>query len=169
MNFPKGGIWDLFETIFFKHKCIPASRIALDEFLHGRTSGSIWDDIFLCPRWDIHEITPGPPTSIGLVWFTLKIHDRAIELCVEWLIMSFLFRSVITTIIILYCHSSTLGKTLFLIVLIPWALPERGGLKACQDGLEHFFPHLPGGVRACQDGLGTFFPRLPVWQKGVSV
>ena len=107
-EFPKQGRnLDLFGTIFFKHKYIPASRIALDEFLHGRTSGSIWDDMFLSPRWDIYEITPGPPTSIGLVWFTLKIHGRAIELCVEWLIMSFLFRSVITTIIILYCHSST--------------------------------------------------------------
>ena len=36
-----------------------------------------------------------------------------------------------------------------------WALPGRGGdVKACQDGLEHFFPRLRG---ACQDGLGHFF------------
>ena len=32
-----------------------------------------------------------------------------------------------------------------------------GDVKACQDGLEHFFPRLRGGVRACQDGLGHFF------------
>ena len=33
-----------------------------------------------------------------------------------------------------------------------------GGVKACQDGLGHFFsPRLPGGVRACQDGFGHFF------------
>ena len=26
-----------------------------------------------------------------------------------------------------------------------WALPERvGGVEACQDGLEHFFPHRNG-------------------------
>ena len=38
-----------------------------------------------------------------------------------------------------------------------------GGVKACQDGLGHFFsPRLPGGVMACLDGLGHFFPRLPV-------
>ena len=37
-----------------------------------------------------------------------------------------------------------------------WALPvrARGGAKACQDVLGHFFPTLPGGVRACQDGVG---------------
>ena len=40
-----------------------------------------------------------------------------------------------------------------------WALPERGGggVKACQNGLGHFFPTLPEGVRACQDGLEHFF------------
>ena len=45
-----------------------------------------------------------------------------------------------------------------------WALPVRGMcvIKACQDGLGHFFPTLPGVVRACQDGLGHFLPRLPV-------
>ena len=44
-----------------------------------------------------------------------------------------------------------------------WALPVRGvGVKACQDGLGHFFPALPGGVKTCQDGLWHFFPRLPV-------
>ena len=29
-----------------------------------------------------------------------------------------------------------------------------GGVKACQDGLGHFFPTLPGSVRACQDDSG---------------
>ena len=28
-----------------------------------------------------------------------------------------------------------------------------GGVKACQGGLEHFFPTLSMGVKACQDGL----------------
>ena len=40
------------------------------------------------------------------------------------------------------------------------------GVKACQNGLGHFFPMLPGGVRACQDGLGHFFLRLPVRKRG---
>ena len=37
---------------------------------------------------------------------------------------------------------------------------EWGGdadVKACQDGLGHFFPCCLGGERACQDGLGHFF------------
>ena len=33
----------------------------------------------------------------------------------------------------------------------------EGGVKACQDGLGHFFPTFARGVRACQDGLGHFF------------
>ena len=38
------------------------------------------------------------------------------------------------------------------------ALPVKGGgVKACQDGLGHFFPTLPGSVRACQDDSGHFF------------
>ena len=32
------------------------------------------------------------------------------------------------------------------------------GVKACQDGLVHFFPMLPWGVRACQDGVGHICP-----------
>ena len=33
-----------------------------------------------------------------------------------------------------------------------------GRVKACNDGLEHFFCiNLPGGERACQDGLEHFF------------
>ena len=36
------------------------------------------------------------------------------------------------------------------------------GIKACQDGMGHFFPTLPGGVGACQDGLGCFFSHWPV-------
>ena len=36
----------------------------------------------------------------------------------------------------------------------------RGDVKACQDGLGHFFPTLPAGVRACQDGLGGWM----VWE-----
>ena len=34
------------------------------------------------------------------------------------------------------------------------------GVKACQDGLGHFFSFVPGGVRACQDGLEHFFSTL---------
>ena len=34
---------------------------------------------------------------------------------------------------------------------------ERGWVKACHDGLGHFFPTLPWGVRARQDGFGHFF------------
>ena len=50
-----------------------------------------------------------------------------------------------------------------------WALPERGGgVKACQDGLEHFFPpHLPGVVKACQDGLEHFFSIFARLTEGV--
>ena len=44
----------------------------------------------------------------------------------------------------------------------------KGGEKACQDGLGHFFPTLPGGVRACQDGLGTFFHVCPFDRGGGS-
>ena len=42
-----------------------------------------------------------------------------------------------------------------------WALLVWGGVKACLDGLGHFFPMLPGGVRACKDGLGHFFHVCP--------
>ena len=44
-----------------------------------------------------------------------------------------------------------------------YALPVwcGGCVKACQDGLGHFFPTLPVGEAACQDGLGHFFPTLP--------
>ena len=34
---------------------------------------------------------------------------------------------------------------------------EGGGVKACQGGLEHFFPTLSMGVKTCQDGLEHFF------------
>ena len=45
-----------------------------------------------------------------------------------------------------------------------------GGCKGLPDWFgDLFFPRLPGGVRACQDGLGHFFPRLPVWQRGWGV
>ena len=47
-------------------------------------------------------------------------------------------------------------------------IARKGGgggadVKACQDGLEHFFSQcLPGGVNACQDGYKHFFPRLHI-------
>ena len=40
------------------------------------------------------------------------------------------------------------------------------GIKACQDGIGHFFPTLPGGVRACQDGLGHFFSTFACLTEG---
>ena len=53
---------------------------------------------------------------------------------------------------------------------------KGGGVKDCQDGLEHFFPTLPGGVKACQDGLEHFFStfarlteyRTKTFRKGAS-
>ena len=49
-----------------------------------------------------------------------------------------------------------------------WALPIRGGggVKACQDGLGHFFSTLPRGVRVCQDGLGHFFFHVCPFDRG---
>ena len=46
------------------------------------------------------------------------------------------------------------GKPLFEMCCFHMGIARKGG--ACQDGLD-FFPHLPGGVRACQDGLWHFF------------
>ena len=59
---------------------------------------------------------------------------------------------------VVYTDTFTLLKSL----LGPWGSPflkcvvsklalTVRGVKACQDGLGHFFPTLPGGVRACQD------------------
>ena len=45
----------------------------------------------------------------------------------------------------------------------------KGGVKACQDGLGHFFPTLLGGVRACQDGLGYFLDALASLELKLSV
>ena len=55
----------------------------------------------------------------------------------------------------------------FQICYFPWGGREGGGkgLLAWFEAL--FFPCLPRGVRACQDGLGHFFPRLPVWHREV--
>ena len=39
----------------------------------------------------------------------------------------------------------SLGKPFFKCVVSTWALPVRGGgVKACHDGLGHFFPHCLG-------------------------
>ena len=65
------------------------------------------------------------------------------------------------------CPTLDKGSPFLKCVVSLWALPVwEGGVKACQDGLGHFFPMLPGGVRACQDGLGHFFLRLPVRKRG---
>ena len=51
-----------------------------------------------------------------------------------------------------------------------WALPERvGGARACQDGLEHFFPTFAGGEWACQDGLEHFFFHICPFDRGGGV
>ena len=41
--------------------------------------------------------------------------------------------------------------------VVSMGIARKGGVKACQDCLEHFFPSLPGGVKACQDGLEHFY------------
>ena len=71
--------------------------------------------------------------------------------------------TVSTSFNLLTCPtSSCLGRSFLKCVVSIWALPESGGVKACQDGLKHFFfPRLPGVVGACQDGLEHFFPYLP--------
>ena len=43
----------------------------------------------------------------------------------------------------------TYGRPVLICIVSIWALPVRGGGGG-------------GGVRACQDGLGHFFSRLPV-------
>ena len=61
------------------------------------------------------------------------------------------------------------GCTPVIFYRFKWALPVRGGLNACQDGLGHLFrEELPmfkwafawlwGGQNACQDGLGHLYP-----------
>ena len=50
------------------------------------------------------------------------------------------------------CYSAYLREAPFWNVLFPWAMSiaRKGGL----------------GVKACQDGLEHFSPRLPIWQRG---
>ena len=40
------------------------------------------------------------------------------------------------------------------------------GVRACQDGLGHFFPTFAGGVRACQDSSGHFFFQVCLFEGG---
>ena len=49
------------------------------------------------------------------------------------------------------------GKPLFEMCCFHTAIARKGGVKACHDVWDTFFPALPGGVRACQDSLGHFF------------
>ena len=45
--------------------------------------------------------------------------------------------------------------------------PLRQGVKACKDGLGHFFPHVAQGCKDLPGWFGAlFFPHLPVWQRG---
>ena len=45
-------------------------------------------------------------------------------------------------------------------------IARKGGVKACQDGLGHFFPTLLWDERACQDDLGHFFFHVCPFDRG---
>ena len=50
-------------------------------------------------------------------------------------------------------------------------IARKGGgvVKACQFGLGHLFPRLPGGVRACEDDLEHFFFHVCPFDSGGSL
>ena len=64
------------------------------------------------------------------------------------------------------------GKPLFVMCCLHMGTARKGGgggVKACQDGLGTFFPHLPGGIRACQDVLGHFLFHVCPFDRGGGV
>ena len=85
---------------------------------------------------------PGNVELKGFSWYGFNcIHRIAINCGTPFILYQMHFSHLYK--VLNRNHSLVKGSPFLKCVVSIWASPERGvGAKACQDGLEHFFPHI---------------------------